>query len=57
VPYLEINESVLREMVLHNPAELVALANRLGRNIGSAKEPPMVLLSRLIDSADGFRVG
>jgi hypothetical protein len=44
-------------MVLHSPADLIALAVKLGKSIGSAKEPPMVLLSRLLDAADGFREG
>lgn len=44
-------------MVLHDPADLIALATKLGKTIGTIKEPPMVLLSRLLDAADGFREG
>lgn len=57
IPFLEISESTLREMVMNDPSELVRFAQKLGLDIGTAKDLPMLLLSRLLALADGFREG
>ena len=41
-------------MVLEDPQALVAFAESLGCSIGSWKEKPTLLLSRLLQLADGF---
>jgi hypothetical protein len=44
-------------MVMNDPGELVRFAQKLGLDIGTAKDLPMLLLSRLLALADGFREG